>query len=1607
MNNIKISQIDTSTLISQTYKNDDLNLVESFEIKSIFNPLDINYHIENHIYDINNNLLKSNYRLSNFSIENPYSLNSIDNISLITLDPINNIINDGFDEGIYNSYYGFYKNHLGSSFDKRFYIKEISSNRTELKLSSNNINLNLVKEKLPFFIEILDKKEYYGDFLLNFGNNQNIIAVNILLDNNDILIKLYEPLPLTFDLKSTFWIVEKISEPILYNIEFPNNIILIDDTIKIKGPNFNIPINDIINNSSEYIDFESIILNNITSSYNQLNSIFEEKGIKINIDYNNYSNFIHFSSAERRLSNFFYKIIELENIDNNLELLNNINSSSLNQNNILLENKKKENIITNFDGYEYFLYYETGSNNYPKQSSNVLYNTTSSFVQNWITSSLENSIKYDELNQNILSNSIPEYIRNNNNNFSYTLYIDMIAHHFDNIWVYINDITKKYNTDNRIDFGVSKDLVSQILKDFGLKIYQNNFSENDLATAFLGISGSFPNSSDILPISINGTEYINNFVSLSDNIPFDDINKRLYKRLYHNLPLIFKQKGTINGLRSLISSYGIPNTILDVKEFGFKSLNDINEYKKEIFNYSFHTEGSGFINIPFEDPNSILFRFKLNSIQSGSLPNLNQNILNIDNNFLLSVQYTGSGLFSTNTYSGSIPDIDFMYGNIIFKDLILSTSCSVYVPIYNNEWWSLNIEKKQSGSNYIYNLKIGNNQNLISSSFSSLNSWSGSNNLYLGYSGSLHNYVSASFQEFRYYNNINNNIIKEYIYNPYSILEPNEITFRASLGSVLDINNTSSIHPYITGSIIPIQSFLSGNSNFSYGGNYVFKPNYEKIYINEPTIGLKNTITERIKIETFQSSSFPEINIPSNNILSPYIKKDQNNINYTNPNEYLEIGFSPQNDINNDISSQLGVFDLATYIGDPSILYIKDKKYPQLELLKKEYLNKYLSNFGLYDYIRLIKYFDNSLFKILKDFIPAKSDSATGVIIKSSILDRNKITTSIPIVSEESVNFSIKNDEIIIEGEKIIISDNNNPIYNFSGDNALLLNNSQSWDLNIKTIKGDTIKVINNSQEFFTGEYSGSNLLVTDGELNDCNTQLKLIYNSSSLGNTIGSTLTPGPQLLIPYTLDNTKIYYINFSFNNLQLEDTLSLIDNSSKNIFNIPYLSGPDPSISGSKENILISNFNSPIGFSSNISPVNITDVEIYELDIDRNCLVLENNINQNRNSTNKQLINYINQIESTNFEQLLSGSSAKYEIQDSNYNLSRHINPRYLGSKNLITNIKFPPREEYIDYFAYFDWIGGADPQVPGGGNIHIIFLVDKEGNKISLNEKNKNLFLVENIFKTGNKIDLYPISDGNINTKAIESDIIFGGGLLNTILFTRDSSISHPQLGLSTSQASSGYAPSASFRSSTVLDNIIRDYKLGENFSGGYLWNLNIFSSSLAEVAAYYTYEQNDQYGISIYDTKLNQTGSFMTPPSNTFLPLQKGDFIRFGESNINTNFSQNEFFLDKGFNEPSLFTILDISYVSDTPTIGPDPGLFPSNGGSLTLHPPLSNYKYTSGSNSPFSNRQTQRMRIMRKIPNETFILIKHRPFSSKGFVIPENYNPNLKWEDLATKAGLL
>jgi hypothetical protein len=874
----RIAPVDPTTFELEEYSTSDENLISSIEVSTLFNPS--TDYIEYYIYNPNNGGLvfppseiSANY--TNYTLE--------DNI--LSINPEADLKASGYLEGTYNTFYNFLSTRLSSNFNQRYYISEISSDRTEIRLDSNTISTeNIISSSLEY-IQEREADEYYPDFYLNFGSNQLVIANNILLDTDTVLIKLYEPLPSQYQLKDTLWVVEQVAEPIAYLIELIQIPIVVDNSIKLKGPNLNIKVKGQVNNSTEPTDFNSLTETGVTSSLQQINSFYEDPSIQINVDYTNFSNFIKFSSAKKRIENFFYKIGQIENWTDLAQSGSNVSITSTSGSTAYYQNLINET-IDQFDNYEYFLYFTSGSNSYPKTNTTKPYDqadSTSALAQTWITSSLVNAETYDENNQDWVYYAIPEYLREDLSNQPYLDFTNMVGHFYDeNIWVYIKDITNKWDNDNRIDSGISRDLIAQQLRDLGFNLYENQFSSFNLFVSTLGLtpSGSyfpFPNMTGSLPTP-SGFEYVNNSITGSNEIlPQDDVNKRLYKRIYNNLSYLYKKKGTVDGIRTLATIYGIPNTLLRIDEFGGKDKTNVNDwdYWFEQFNYKYESTGDAYVattwsldpgwNSSEDRPETVEFRFKSLPADT-SLPR-SQSLWSLDDGSQVKavLEYDIS-LLTSASFSGSIPDPTYQSGSLRFTTDDFVTSTVISLPFLNGDWWNVSITRDDK---FDYTLRAANS--LYSGSNGSSLGWEASSsftsadetgwiNGEFSYFPSLNrntigNYrpFTGSYQEIRYYNTaLNSQSFFDHTMNPQSFegnsinSAPDELAFRATLGGEL-FTGSLSMHPKVSGSWVSQSSFTDNNSRFNLEGESVFAVNREYVFMDQPAVGIKNRITDKIR----------------------------------------------------------------------------------------------------------------------------------------------------------------------------------------------------------------------------------------------------------------------------------------------------------------------------------------------------------------------------------------------------------------------------------------------------------------------------------------------------------------------------------------------------------------------------------------------------------------------------------------------------------------------------------------------------------------------------------------------------------------------------------------
>jgi len=655
--NIKIvGQVLDTSRVNRYDAQDEQLLLPIIQQETFGKPED---YVEYFVFDLGGNVLNSNYNYNSYKLPSNYGY-SQSYLPILEIDPIQDIENLGYESGEVTSRYNFFRKVSGEPFSTQLFISQISSDRTELRVSSTELDDIVLIDVASNFADKQLAVPYYYYVILNFGNNNQVIAVNILSEVNadgdaSLLLKLYEPLPANITLKDTFWIVEEIINPYIYGLSL-NKLITPLPQPYLKGPNFDIDLELKNVVPTQYSNLTQLITSFTGSSYRAtLNSLTNQE-VNINVDYSLLNDFVHYSSAENRVNNFMNKIGEIEGYQyeittfspltaSNASLINQVNkaSSSLNA------------AIAGFDGFESYLYYtsssltssivqynlETGSYltyniaPYPKSNSTQpynLYTSSSTIVTNWYNDAIEVAATYDIENKDILTNTIPSYITEDPGNYlPYIVFVNMIGQYFDNIWVYIDKVTDVWDNNNNINEGISQDLVYDWLRSFGMKLYNSqgnqdvlnynvggfsgsvnfttncisykftNITNNELSQSFIqcdgtpttveispffstttvcALSGSFAPLTPGIKRTVEGPCYDGSYSpssSFLNNIPRKELVIDTYKRLYHNLPYLFKGKGAHGGLQGLITLFGITGSILPIKEYG--GTNDYQDLK--------------------------------------------------------------------------------------------------------------------------------------------------------------------------------------------------------------------------------------------------------------------------------------------------------------------------------------------------------------------------------------------------------------------------------------------------------------------------------------------------------------------------------------------------------------------------------------------------------------------------------------------------------------------------------------------------------------------------------------------------------------------------------------------------------------------------------------------------------------------------------------------------------------------------------------------------------------------------------------------------------------------------------------------------------------------
>ena len=1010
-------------------------------------------------------------------------------LSHINIDPTTVLNERAYVAGKYKIKLNIQRNKVFNLDTNPFSIKEISPTRREIRSITPLIKNPTFDKAVNLFISEIETSSYFKSIILNFGSNINIVGINVLLNKNsnkhELLIKTLDPLPSFITTSSTFKIIEAVIDPIVMMVDLGEPEFNEVGVIPLQGPNFKIDIRT--NNSvpSSYKNYNELLEYSLTSSYQHLLNQLENKEVpQINYDYirpissstetidvpYHFENFVHFGSATERLKNFEYKLSLLELYNRQIGEIESITTTIPN---VALNNKeslvsKKTKLIKGLDGYEQFLYYETGSNKFtwPKHTStntgSLLHSVTSSTALTWLGSENNNNPYYggqllsaslfDFQNEYGLINLVPKHIVDNPDNNFYGTFTHMIGQHYDHIWTHIKHLTELNNTHHTQ--GISKDLVYFTLKSLGIETF-DQFENSNLIEYILGegSTGSLhydtPKNQTLITASYSST-------------PKGDITKEIWKRLYHNAPYLLKTKGTERGLRALMSCYGIPSTILNVKEYGGPVKDQTNykcfSYDKSSLSlYGSSSNSSYFLKTGWHSPETekfttteesnqnaktVTFRIKpersadqyhLFTLSGSSISNRGRN-----HPHLILTPYTGNDISSSGD-STQYGKLDLYTGSA----LIASTN---NFPIYNGDFWNIFIGREVDESKKYYNfssnyyvgtMKFGayqsnhlKNVSYHTSSFDMVGvgvgietvKWAwGNDNLGTTPEGADYVYFcgvetngsagyelvdtlgyTGSLQEVRYY----------FPSASKDILNPKTLEIQALDPFIYAGNTTSSAFDDLIFRSPLGSNLVESSQTINLLSHH---PNSDVEYILKSSISSSaSSVKYKEVIETHHlptpdtvgaSMTSEKVRIDEgtidDDILSHVVRSETSTLD-RQPQDFEDLGvfFSPTTEINEEIIYNMGAFRLDDFIGSPLPSAQTASLYTDLRHLRRDYFKRVKRSFNYWDYIKTIQYIDHTLFKLIEQWVPMKANLKTGLLIEPHYLERTKFPRELPVIDD-------------------------------------------------------------------------------------------------------------------------------------------------------------------------------------------------------------------------------------------------------------------------------------------------------------------------------------------------------------------------------------------------------------------------------------------------------------------------------------------------------------------------------------------------------------------------------------------------------------------------------
>jgi len=888
----------------------------------------------------------------------------------------------------------FFKNILGNYNEQYVRIDEISPDRTEIRLKAIDDENPIFIQQLVEYIETVQPTsgKFYKTYILNFSRNKTAVIVNSVVIGEYVYLKLYEPLPQDINVDFKCWIVEELRPTYIDKVAILPKVPE-KQFKKLSNPNWY--ANAIYNTTTEtgFKAWTDLLGTTTQTSQQIVDSYFSGSlaGVKLNIDYSDFNNFIFYSSATERLENFKYKLTLLEYYTSQSQVVSQI-SGSVATTNVADYESSKAALIGGFDDFEKYLYYESSSrlttydipneNAYvkqltgsyvtpvPKTNASIPYtlvSTNSTTFKNWFNGIYSSASLYDTLNYNALRYAIPEFIRFDSTNSDMLSFVDMLGQHYDIMYTYINHMTRINKREENPKLGMPNELLYSVAKQFGWNLTDGNQGQ-ELWQYVLGTNEA-------------GTPLTGSNTIGDPSVSGKNMTATIWRRIVNNLPLLLKSKGTKRSVQALLSCYGIPQSFISINEYGGPRLERAPVYEKLNFDYALDLSSSaaGTVTVNYTQPiQSVELRFRTDDVIKNPAMPSTMNLYTIGSNTVT---------------------IDFSSGTLGVIQ-INGTSSGAF-ELFNGDW--VNTVLRTNGTNLDLIAKKSKYGKIVTTvSASATASFSSTGTLTLGGTSTGASRLLGQLQELRLWSSslqtapFENHTKAPAAYDG-NVDAYQELIFRLPLTQNINHAATSSLTGVQPQSSSISASFASWTLNTPYNS-------IEEIYYYDAiSLGAGTFDDNKIRLES--NELVGTLDIATRAERSQFDKAPLDS-------KKLGVYFSPQTMINEDIIAQLGFTELDQYIGDPGQLDLKS--YPDLIQTAQSYWKKYESRNDINSYISIFTLYDLSFFRQLEQLLPARTDKLTGLLIQPNILERSK-DTILPKINRFESNYSSSIDETKIE----------------------------------------------------------------------------------------------------------------------------------------------------------------------------------------------------------------------------------------------------------------------------------------------------------------------------------------------------------------------------------------------------------------------------------------------------------------------------------------------------------------------------------------------------------------------------------------------------------------